>query len=190
MNNLVQMDNVLPMSSHATRVVTTRTDRVKCLWLMEHLIIISDLLSHRWIPQKLRCNRPICNNSSLPYLSQQTSMNWSKKKRSNNDWQESNKNRKSVGDHHLETQGLENRIQITNMVDLKKNSMLISNLVKFKIALMAWSRAKVKHRCELWKVKTTRMLHPATNLVQMETIQVLPIDFLAIDKLLCRTQML
>lgn len=190
MNNLVQMDNVLPMSSPATRVVTRRTDRVKCLWLMELLIIIKDLLSHRWILQKLQCNNHSCNNSSLPYLSQQTGMNWSRKKRLNNDSPELNKNRKSGEDHPLETQDLESRIQINSMVDLKKSLMLISNLVKSRIALMAWSRAQVKLRWELWKGKTMRMLQIATNSTKTETTQVLPIDSLAIGKLLCRTQML
>ena len=190
MNNLVQMDNVLPMSSPAIKVVTRRTDRVKCLWLMELLITTKDLLSHRWILQKLQCSNHSCNNSTLPYLSQQTGLNWSRKKRLNNALPELNKNRKSGEDHPLETQDLESRIQITSMVDLKKNSMLISNLVKSKIALMAWSRVKVKLRCELWKGKTTRMSQVATNLTKTVTIQVLLIDSLVIGKLLCQTQML
>ena len=54
-----------------------------------------------------------------------------------NDLPESNKNRKLVDDHPPETQDLESKIRIISMVDSKKNSMLTSNLVKYRIALMA-----------------------------------------------------
>ena len=107
-----------------------------------------------------------------------------------NDLPESNKNRKLVDDHPPETQDLESRIQITSMVDSKKSLMLTFNLGRSKIALMAWPRAKVKLRCELWKVKTTRMLQQAMNSAKTETNQVLPIDYLVIGKLSCRIQML
>ena len=107
-----------------------------------------------------------------------------------NDLPESNKNRKLEEDLPLETQDLESRIQITSMVDSKKNLMLIYNLGRSKIALMAWPRAKVKPRCELWKGKMTRMLQLAMNSAKTETNQVLPIDSLVIGKLSCRIQML